>query len=54
MKKVSVMGLGFIGLATAVYLASKGYYVTASSNQKEKLRRIENGEVPFFECFPKI
>ena len=49
MKKVSVMGLGFIGLATAVYLASKGYYVTASSNQKEKLRRIENGEVPFFE-----
>ncbi len=49
MAKTSVIGLGFIGLATAVYLASKGHHVVASSNEKEKVEKIKDGEVPFFE-----
>jgi UDPglucose 6-dehydrogenase len=49
MKKASVVGLGFIGLAMAVHVATKGHDTIASSNEKEKVEKIANGHVPFFE-----
>jgi UDPglucose 6-dehydrogenase len=48
-KRVSVIGLGFVGLSTAVYLAGQGYDVVASSNEKQKVDMINKGKVPFFE-----
>lgn len=48
-RSVSVIGLGFIGLSTAVYLAGKGYDVVASSNERQKVDMINKGKVPFFE-----
>jgi len=47
--RISVIGLGFVGLSTAVYLAARGYNVIASSNEKQKVKMINKGEVPFFE-----
>jgi UDPglucose 6-dehydrogenase len=49
LKKLSVLGLGFVGLTTAVYFASKGYDVVASDPDRAKMNRIGNGEPPFFE-----
>ena len=48
-RRVSVIGLGFIGLSTAVYLAKRGYDVVVSSNDRQKADMIKKGKVPFFE-----
>jgi UDPglucose 6-dehydrogenase len=48
-KRVSVIGLGFIGLSTAIYLAKQGHDVIASSNDRSKVDMISKGKVPFFE-----
>lgn len=48
-RRISVVGLGFVGLSTAVYLASRGYVVVASSNEKRKVALIKKGKTPFFE-----
>jgi UDPglucose 6-dehydrogenase len=49
LKRISVVGLGFVGLSTAVYFADQGYNVIASSNQQRKVELIRNGVAPFFE-----
>lgn len=49
MRRVSVVGLGFIGLAMAVHLASKGYNVLASSNDKQKVKKVAHAKIQFFE-----
>ncbi len=49
MKRISIVGLGRIGLCTAVYFASKGYDVIASSNQEQKLGLLKKAKCPFFE-----
>jgi len=49
LKRISVVGLGFVGLSTAVYFADQGYNVIASSNQQRKVELIRNGVIPFFE-----
>jgi len=48
-KRISVVGLGFVGLSTAVFFASKGYEVIASSNDRQKVNLIRSGVTPFFE-----
>lgn len=47
--KISVIGTGYVGLCTAVGFASKGYKVTASDNDVEKIAKINNGILPFHE-----
>jgi len=49
LKRISVVGLGFVGLSTVVYFAARGYNVIASSNQQRKVELIRNGVSPFFE-----
>jgi UDPglucose 6-dehydrogenase len=49
MKRISVVGLGFVGLSTAVHFAAQGYTVIASSNDKQKVESVKKGIPPFFE-----
>jgi len=49
LKRISVVGLGFVGLSTAVYFADQGYNVIASSNHQRKVELVRKGVAPFFE-----
>jgi UDPglucose 6-dehydrogenase len=46
---ISVLGIGYVGLCTAVGFASKGYDVTASTHDTEKAAKINRGSPPFHE-----
>ena len=50
--KIGIIGLGFVGLSFASVLASKGYSIIGVDTDKEKLEKIKNGIVPFYE--PKL
>jgi UDPglucose 6-dehydrogenase len=47
--KISIIGVGYVGLCTAVGLASKGYSVVACDIDAEKISKINQGVPPFFE-----
>jgi len=47
--RISVIGVGYVGLCTAVGFASKGYTVIASDNDPEKADKIKEGIPPFHE-----
>src|SRR3989304_976454 len=47
--KISVLGIGYVGLCTAVGFASKGYNVIASTHDAEKAAKINKGIPPFHE-----
>jgi UDPglucose 6-dehydrogenase len=47
--KISVLGIGYVGLCTAVGFASKGYTVIASTHDAEKAAKINKGIPPFHE-----
>jgi UDPglucose 6-dehydrogenase len=49
---ISVIGIGYVGLCTAVGLASRGYNVIASTHDAEKAGKINKGIPPFHE--PKL
>ncbi len=46
---ISVIGAGYVGLCTAVALASKGYNVIAIESDNERVAQINNGIPPFHE-----
>lgn len=48
-EKVCVVGLGYIGLPTAAFIASKGIKVTGVDVNPAYVEAINSGEVPFFE-----
>lgn len=48
-KDVCVVGLGYIGLPTAAFIASKGIKVTGVDVNPDFVESINNGEVPFVE-----
>lgn len=47
---VSIVGLGFVGLTTAVCLASKGIKVTGIDIDENKLKMVAAGQPPFYEA----
>jgi UDPglucose 6-dehydrogenase len=47
--KISVIGVGYVGLCTAVGFASKGFNVIASDSDSEKVAKIKEGTPPFHE-----
>ena len=49
MHKLSFIGLGSVGLCTAVCFASKGYKVIASEVDRAKANQIRRGNPPFYE-----
>lgn len=46
---IAVIGLGFVGLTTALGLAHKGYKVVCFDVDKARLKKIRANEVPFHE-----
>jgi len=46
---ISVLGIGYVGLCTAVAFASRGYNVIASTHDAEKAAKINKGLPPFHE-----
>jgi UDPglucose 6-dehydrogenase len=48
--RVSVVGLGFVGLTTAVCFASKGIKVTGIDTNEDKVKMIKAGKAPFYEA----
>ena len=49
MVKISIIGLGFVGLSLTSTLSSKGYRVVGIDIDKKKCEKIRNGITPFFE-----
>lgn len=47
--KISIIGVGYVGLCTAVGLASKGYPVIACDIDLDKIAKINSGVPPFYE-----
>jgi len=52
MTRISVFGLGPVGLVTAVCFAKKGNHVIGIDPDRDKLEKIRKAEAPFFE--PKL
>lgn len=48
-KKISVIGLGYIGLPTAALLASKGYSVAGMDVSEHAVKTINQGKIHIFE-----
>ncbi|MGJ7920490.1 UDP-glucose dehydrogenase family protein [Neobacillus sp. LXY-4] len=49
MRKISVVGMGYVGLVTAVSLSSIGHDVTCIEMDKEKLALLQKGISPIYE-----
>ena len=47
--KIGVVGTGYVGLVQGVILAQFGLNVICVDNNKEKIDRLNNGEVPIYE-----
>ena len=47
--RVVVIGTGYVGLVTAACMAALGHRVTAVDVDAQKIRRLERGELPFYE-----
>lgn len=47
--RIAVIGLGHVGLPTAIGLADLGWQVTGADDDAAKARRIAAGEMPFYE-----
>lgn len=50
MNKLSVIGLGYIGLPTALHAAQHGYDVSGFDIDQEKIKKINAGIPPFYEA----
>ena len=49
MKKIAVIGAGYVGLVTAACLAQKNNLVTVIERDLQKITSLLNGKVPFYE-----
>jgi len=47
--KVCVVGVGYVGLVSAACLAEGGNSIICVDNDKEKIARLNNGEIPIYE-----
>jgi len=47
--KVSVIGVGYVGLVAAACLADVGNYVICVDNDKKKIKDLNNGIIPIYE-----
>ncbi|MEJ2007474.1 MAG: UDP-glucose/GDP-mannose dehydrogenase family protein [Acidobacteriota bacterium] len=48
-KKISVLGLGHVGLPTAMGLAEPGWEVVGADSDPSKVEQIQHGDSPFYE-----
>ena len=49
MRRIGVIGAGHVGLVTAACFAKLEHWVICADNDKEKIERIKNLDVPFYE-----
>jgi UDPglucose 6-dehydrogenase len=49
MHKISFIGMGYVGLCTAVCFANKGFKTTVSTKDPEKIKMVKKGIPPFYE-----
>ncbi|MBT4594426.1 UDP-glucose/GDP-mannose dehydrogenase family protein [bacterium] len=49
MKKIVIIGAGYVGLITAVCFARKGHKILLVENHKDRIRALLDGKAPFFE-----
>ena len=47
--KIAVVGTGYVGLVTGSCLADSGNEVTCIDIDREKIERLERGEIPIYE-----
>jgi len=47
--RISIIGIGYVGLVAGACFADKGFEVIASTQDKDKAMLINNGKAPFFE-----
>ena len=47
--KITIIGVGYVGLVQAVCLADFGFIVTCVEKDTEKLRELKSGRIPFYE-----
>ena len=48
-EKISVVGLGFVGLSMAVVNASKGFFTYGIDINTKKIKNLEKGQIDFSE-----
>ena len=46
---IAVIGMGYVGLVTAIYLAEKGNSVIGMDVDKSKIEMLKHGKSPFYE-----
>ena len=49
MRKIGVVGAGHIGLVTAACFAEMGNSVICCDNDKEKIKKLNEMKIPFYE-----
>lgn len=49
MKKISVIGMGYVGLVTAASLAHNGHQVTCIEKDEQKVEKLRQGKSPIYE-----
>jgi UDPglucose 6-dehydrogenase len=49
LKKISVIGVGYVGLVTAACFSDLGNHVTALDINEEKIQNLHRGEMPIYE-----
>jgi len=49
MKRISIIGTGYVGLSTAVCFSSREYHVIAATKNEENARPINAQRAPFYE-----
>ena len=49
MKKISVIGTGYVGLVSGAGISDYGHQVVCTDIDKIKIKRLQNGEIPIYE-----
>ena len=49
-KRVSFVGMGFVGLTTSAFFSSRGIPVTGIDTDVDKIQKIKTGIIPFYEA----